>query len=107
VSELTKTHAFQIKDVIRTDWMFSDDPTFTVVGHREKERMHLDAERFALFKPEPGHYCIVWSNGLKTFRPEESFLRDFKHLGGTVYETRYVALFQGVPRPNRLPGETA
>lgn len=93
---LTKVHAFQIKTV--DEWMSftmppEDDRGF-VQGHNAKEHVNVPDDMMRLFKPQPGHYCIVWPHGLVTFRDPESFAKDFTYRSGTVYETPLEALFQ-------------
>lgn len=93
---MNKVHAFQIARVgSAQDWMFADpyDYSGSVHGHNPKEVEHVDADMMALFKPEPGHYCILWPHGLVTFRDPESFAKDFHYRSGTVYETELEALF--------------
>ena len=92
---MTKVHAFQITSLGHMDWMFHDnDGSMTVYGDGPKMYAHVPADIAQLFKPEVGHYLIVWPHGLMTFRPEESFKADFTYRSGTVWETELEALFQ-------------
>ena len=89
---MNKVHACQIKKVEQVDWMFSDESTYYAHGFKG-EQQHIPYDFYKLFNPEAGQWCIVWPHGLTTFRPDESFQRDFRHLGGTQYETEVTALF--------------
>lgn len=89
---MNKVHAFQIKEIDKIDWMFSDESSFYAIGPKG-ERQHIQNEFYFLFKPEAGHWCIVWEHGLVTFRPNETFQRDFRYIGGTQFETEVAALF--------------
>lgn len=94
-----KAHAFQIKAVESTSWMYSDcygggdSATYWVDGHVAGQREYVDADFIKLFEPQPGHWLIKWPHGMITFRDPESFAQDYTHLGGTVYETAHEALF--------------
>lgn len=90
---MNKVHAFQIKEVEKTDWMFADEPSYRAIGHNPKESEHIPLDMMELFKPEAGHFLIRWAHGLVTFRDPESFAKDYRYLSGTVYETEYEALF--------------
>lgn len=94
ITPWSKVHAFQIQRVDRTDWMFHDDPSYTAYGFNPKEVMQIDPDFMQLFKPEGGHWLIVWPHGLVTFRDDVTFKQDFTHRSGTVYETPLMALFQ-------------
>lgn len=94
ITPWSKVHAFQIQRVDRTDWMFSDEPSYMAYGFNPKERHQIDPEMMALFQPEGGHWLIVWPHGLVTFRDDVTFKQDFTHRSGTVYETPLQALFQ-------------
>jgi hypothetical protein len=74
--------------------MFHDDPSYTAYGFNPKEVMQIDPDFYQLFKPEGGHWLIVWPHGLVTFRDDITFKQDFTHRSGTVYETPLMALFQ-------------
>lgn len=92
-SNLTKVHAFQIKRVSTTDWMYSDTPSYAAHG-TNGEYQQIDDDMYHLFKPEEGHWLIVWPHGLVTFRDDVSFKEDFTYRSGTVFETPLKALFQ-------------
>lgn len=92
-SNVTKVHAFHIKQISTTDWMFSDTPSYMAYGFNN-EVQQIDTDMYDLFKPEAGHWLIIWPHGLMTFRDNESFKEDFTYLSGTVFETPLKALFQ-------------
>jgi hypothetical protein len=94
ITPWSKVHAFQIQRVDRTDWMWHDEPSYTAYGFNPKEVMQIDPDFYQLFKPEGGHWLIVWPHGLVTFRDDITFKQDFTHRSGTVYETPLMALFQ-------------
>lgn len=82
--------------------MLSDTPSYVAYGFGS-EVQSIDNDMYDLFKPEPGHWLIIWPHGLMTFRDSESFGQDFTHRSGTVFETPLKALFQeGMTNPEYL-----
>lgn len=89
---MNKVHAFQIEKITSTDWMFCDESAYFAVGTKGEMQTIPDGF-YELFNPEVGHWCIVWEHGLVTFRPNESFQRDFRRIGVTQFETSVTPLF--------------